>query len=76
VTGPGVTLHVLRFSDQGPATVGQEELSAAFKHCSGWFIAAIEPARIDTRFGADGLPAWLATIKRTASATGVREGPG
>jgi len=64
------TLHVLCFSDVGPDTgphpVKLEELRAAFNPRDGWRLAAIEPARILTRFhDADGGPAWCATIKRT-----------
>jgi len=64
------TLHVLCFSDVGPDTgphpVKLAELRAAFNPRDGWRLAAIEPARILTRFhDADGGPAWCATIKRT-----------
>jgi hypothetical protein len=70
VTEPGATLHVLCFSDVGPDTgrgphpVGQEELSAAFNRGNGWNVTAIGSETITTRFAADGLPAWLATIGR------------
>jgi SAM-dependent methyltransferase len=68
VTEHDGTLYVLCFSDDGPDTgphpVGQEELRAAFNSGNGWNVAAIEPERIQTRFHADGAPAWLATIKR------------
>ncbi len=60
------TLYVLCFSDDtGPHPVSQDELRAAF---SGWNVVAIEPERLQTRFHADGAPAWLATIKRTPRA--------
>ena len=62
------TVYVLCFSDHGPVTgphpIRREELIAVFKPSSGWRIAAIEPDRIQTRFDRNGLPAWLATIKR------------
>jgi len=73
VTERGGTVYVLCFSpphddsgsDTGPHPIRQEELRAAFTLSSGWDIAAIEPERIQTRFHGDqGVPAWLATIKR------------
>lgn len=69
VTEHGGTLYVLCFSDEGPDTgphpVSQKELRAAFNPRSGWDVAAIEPARLQTRFHDErGAPAWLATIKR------------
>ncbi len=68
VTGPGGTLYVLCFSDDGPETgphpVSQEDLTRAFDPGHGWHVAAIEADRVQTRFHHDGAPAWLATIKR------------
>ena len=68
VTEPDGTLYVLCFSDQvpetGPHPIGQEELRAAVNRGTGWHVAAIEADRIQTRFHADGAPAWFATIKR------------
>jgi SAM-dependent methyltransferase len=62
------TVHVLCFSDEGPETgphpVSQNKLRAAFSPNSGWNMAFIKPERIETRFHANGAPAWLATIKR------------
>ena len=62
------TLYVLCFSDEGPDTgphpIRQEELRAAFNPSNGWNVVAIEPDRIQTRYHANGAPAWLATIKR------------
>jgi SAM-dependent methyltransferase len=62
------TLYVLCFSDDGPDTgphpISREELRAAFNPSTGWNVAAIEPARVQTRYHHDGAPAWLATIKR------------
>ena len=68
VTEPGGILYVLCFSDDGPDTgpypISEVELRAAFSPGGGWNVAAIEPARVHTRFLDDGAPAWLATIKR------------
>jgi SAM-dependent methyltransferase len=69
VTGRGGNLYVLCFSDVGPDTCGphpvsQEELRAAFKRSGGWSVASISPDRIQTRFNAQGTPAWLAKIER------------
>lgn len=68
VTEHNGTLYVLCFSDKGPETgphpISQEELRTAFNSGAGWRIAAIESDRIQTRFHADGAPAWLATIER------------
>jgi ubiquinone/menaquinone biosynthesis C-methylase UbiE len=68
VTQPDGTLHVLCFSDDGPDTVphpiGQEEVRAAFNSSNGWRVAAIDRERIQTRHHHEGVPAWLATIKR------------
>jgi SAM-dependent methyltransferase len=68
VTAHDGTLYVLCFSDDGPETgphpITQEELRTAFNPGDGWNVAAIEPDRLQTRFHADGAPAWFATIKR------------
>ncbi len=68
VTEPDGTAYVLCFSDHGPDTgphpISQQELRAAFLPSQGWNIAAIEPARIHTRFHENGAPGWLATIQR------------
>lgn len=69
VTGRGGNLYVLCFSDVGPATVGphpisQEELRAAFGRSGGWSVVSVSPDRIQTRFDAQGVPAWLAKIGR------------
>jgi SAM-dependent methyltransferase len=69
VTKHDGTLYVLCFSDDGPGTgphpVSREELRAAFGPGSGWNVTAIEPDRVQTRYhDDDGVPAWLATIKR------------
>jgi SAM-dependent methyltransferase len=69
VTGPGATLYVLCFSDEGPDTgphpVSRDDLRAAFGPRTGWKISAIEPDRVQTRYhDDDGAPAWLATVSR------------
>lgn len=68
VTEHGGTLYISCFSDEGqdvgPHPVSQKELADAFNASAVWSIAGIEPFRIQTRFHADGAPAWLATIKR------------
>jgi SAM-dependent methyltransferase len=70
VTVRGAKLYVLCFSDaepdaRGPHPVGQSDLQAAFEADGGWRVAWVTPARIQTRFDAQGLPAWLAKIERT-----------
>src|SRR4029079_6835969 len=61
------TLHVLGFSDQGPATgphpISQNELRAAFSPSTGWNVAAIEPNRLHTRYQDDSDTARVSTIK-------------
>jgi SAM-dependent methyltransferase len=69
VTQRGGTVYVLCFRDDGPDTgphpVSEAELHRAFDPRSGWNVAAIEPARLQTRFHDDaGAPAWLATLTR------------
>jgi SAM-dependent methyltransferase len=68
VTGRGGRLYVLCFSDVGPDTgphpVSEDELRTAFERSSGWSVASISPDRCQTRFAAQGAPAWLAKIER------------
>jgi ubiquinone/menaquinone biosynthesis C-methylase UbiE len=69
VTARGGNVHVLCFSDVGsgscgPHPVSQEELRAVFKRAGGWSIACVGQDRIQTRFNAQGAPAWLAKIER------------
>ena len=73
VTGPGATLFVLCFRDDGPDSgphpVTEDDLRAAFDPATGWQVAAIEPDRVQTRYHDEhGAPAWLATIKRISTA--------
>ena len=70
VTGRGGHLYVLCFSDLGPGArgphpVSQQELRTAFSRRSGWSVSSISPDRIQTRFDAQGVPAWLVKIERT-----------
>lgn len=70
VTSPGGVLYVLCFSDVGPGAlgphpVGEEELRAAFTRSGGWSVVSVSPDRIQTRFDAQGAPAWLAKIERS-----------
>jgi SAM-dependent methyltransferase len=69
VIRPGGHLYVLCFSDAdrestGPHPVSRQELSDPFTANSGWSIASIGPERLQTRFAPEGVPAWLAKIKR------------
>ncbi|HZO95213.1 MAG TPA: class I SAM-dependent methyltransferase [Candidatus Baltobacteraceae bacterium] len=69
-TKRGGTLHVLCFSDEGPAAgphpVGRDAIAAAFDPSTGWTLSALRPERIMTRFHDErGAPAWLATVERT-----------
>jgi SAM-dependent methyltransferase len=69
VTSRGGNLHVLCFSDvdpdtSGPHPISQEELRAAFRPSGGWSVASVSHDRIQTRFDAQGAPAWLARIER------------
>lgn len=67
-TKQGGSVYVLCFSDEGPEPgphpVRQEELRAAFCADNGWNVIAIERERIETRYHANGVSAWLVTIKR------------
>jgi SAM-dependent methyltransferase len=72
VTRPAA-VYVLCFSDVGsgpcgPHAVGQDELRAAFERSRGWRVASIVADRVETRFHADGAPAWLARVERTTGA--------
>ena len=60
-------LYVLCFSDAeggGPHPISQKELRAAFERSGGWNVTSVTPDRIETRFAAQGAPAWLAKIER------------
>jgi len=68
VTSRGGDVYVLCFSNVGPDTgphpISQQELRGAFKRSGGWSVASVSPDRIQTRFDAQGAPAWLAKIER------------
>lgn len=63
------TLYMLCFSDQGsnlgPYPISEKEIPAAFQPSAGWTVTSIRAERIDTRLGANSIPAWLATVRRT-----------
>jgi SAM-dependent methyltransferase len=68
----GGHLHVLCFSDTGPGRLGPHPVSetalrAAFEP-GPWRVDSLVAERIETRFDAQGVPAWLATIERLAQA--------
>jgi len=69
VTGRGAAVYILCFSDAAPDTgphpIREDELRAAFAAQDQWRFAALEAARIETRFHEHGAPAWLASIQRT-----------
>lgn len=68
VTEPGARLHILCFretdGDAGPHPVARAELEAPFQRETGWQLETLRDSRIVARFAPDGLPAWLATIRR------------
>jgi SAM-dependent methyltransferase len=68
VSSRGGRLYVLCFSDTGhdlgPHPVSEGELRATFGRGGGWSVVSVMPDRIETRFAAQGLPAWLAHIER------------
>jgi SAM-dependent methyltransferase len=70
VINRGGHLYVLCFSDVGagacgPHPVSEEELRSAFTSSNDWRVVSIGPDQIQTRFGSDGFPAWLAKVDRT-----------
>ncbi|GAB3389490.1 class I SAM-dependent methyltransferase [Amycolatopsis echigonensis] len=71
VTEPGARLHVLCFRDagagSGPHPVTRAEFEAPFTRETGWQIETMRDSRILARFAPDGLPAWLATIRRVSA---------
>jgi hypothetical protein len=59
---------MLCFSDRqpgsfGPRRITQNEIKGSFD--KGWHVDSIEPAKLDTTMGPDGILAWLARITRT-----------
>ncbi|UGT55712.1 class I SAM-dependent methyltransferase [Nocardia asteroides] len=67
VVEPGATVHILCFSDAGPAPgphpVSRAELAEPFASDARWQVVAIEPDTLRTRFS-DASPAWSATVRR------------
>jgi SAM-dependent methyltransferase len=66
-TAPGSRYFMLCFSDRqpgdfGPRRVKQSEIRASFQ--KGWQVDAIDPVKLDTTMGPDGVFAWLARITR------------
>jgi pimeloyl-ACP methyl ester carboxylesterase/SAM-dependent methyltransferase len=67
-TAPGGHYFMLCFSERqpgdfGPRRVTQAEIRASFQ--KGWRVDAIDPVKLDTTLGPDGIFAWLARITRT-----------
>ena len=76
VTRVGGHMYVVCFSDAGPGTCGphpisQDELRDAFAATGGWAVAWINPDRLETRFAAEGVPAWVARIDRVSGSGAV-----
>jgi SAM-dependent methyltransferase len=68
VIQPGGHYFMLCFSDRqpgafGPRRITRDEIRASFD--KGWQIDSIEPAKLHSRMGPDGILAWLARIMRT-----------
>jgi SAM-dependent methyltransferase len=68
VTRPGGHYFMLCFSDRqpgsfGPRRITQDEIRASFNE--GWQVDSIEPAKLDTNMGPDGILGWLVRITRT-----------
>jgi SAM-dependent methyltransferase len=68
VIQPGGRYFMLCFSDRqpgsfGPRRITRDEIRASF--AKGWQVDSIEPAKLDTRMGPDGILGWLACITRT-----------
>jgi len=64
----GGRYFMLCFSDRqlgsfGPRRINRNEIRASFD--KGWQVDSIEPAKLDSRMGPDGILAWLARITRT-----------
>ena len=68
VTAPGARYFMLCFSDRqpgdfGPRRIRQEEIRTSFSQ--GWRVDAIEPVKLETNMGPEGVFGWLARITRT-----------
>ena len=68
VTNHHGNLYILCFSDEGPDLgphpMHQGAFTGAFNSENGWEITAIESEWIETTYHANGVSAWLVTIKR------------
>ncbi len=68
VTARGGHLYLLCFSDAGPGRLGPHPVSeAALREAfeaGTWRVDSLVPERIETRFDAQGVPAWMARIER------------
>ncbi len=67
VTRPGARYFMLCFSehqpgDFGPRRVTQQEIRDNFS--GGWRVESIEPTKLETTLGPEGIIAWLARITR------------
>ena len=67
-TGPGARYFMLCFSDRqpgdsGPRRIRQEEIRSSFSQ--GWRVDAIEPVKLESNMGPEGIFGWLASITRT-----------
>ena len=67
-TGPGARYFMLCFSDQqpgdfGPRRVRQEEIRSSFSQ--GWRVDAIDPVKLESNMGPEGIFGWRASITRT-----------
>jgi len=68
VIQPGGRYFMLCFSDRqpgsfGPRRITRDEIEASFG--KGWQVDSIEPAKLDSKMGPDGILGWLARITRT-----------
>jgi len=68
VVVPGGRYFMLCFSDRqpgdmGPKRIAQAEIRSSFR--DGWRVDAIEPVKIESTRGPEGIEAWLASLTRT-----------
>jgi hypothetical protein len=68
VIQPGGRYFMLCFSDRQPGSFGphritRDEIRASFDE--GWQVDSVEPAKLDSRMGPEGILGWLARITRT-----------
>jgi SAM-dependent methyltransferase len=72
LTRVGGVLRLVCFADSsseetGPHPVGQQQLRDAFTNDPHWNITSIDSEQLYARFAPEGLPAWLATVKRVGA---------